>query len=87
MLWSFVYAWIVVMNPCSMPNASSSTFAIGATQLVVHEALEMTLCVAGSYRSSLTPRTIVRSSPLAGRADHDLLRAGGDVLVRVLALR
>ena len=33
--WSFVYAWIVVMNPCSMPNASSSTLAIGATQFVV----------------------------------------------------
>ena len=66
MLWSFVYAWIVVMKPCSMPNASSRTFAIGATQLVVHEALEMTLCAAGSYMSSFTPRTTVRSSPLAG---------------------
>ena len=54
------------MKPCSMPNASSSTFAIGATQLVVHEAFEITLCAAGSYRSSFTPRTTVRSSPLAG---------------------
>src|ERR671914_379141 len=39
--WSFVYAWIVVMNPCSIPNASFSTFASGATQFVVQEALEM----------------------------------------------
>jgi hypothetical protein len=46
--WSFVYAWIVVMKPCSIPNASSSTFAIGATQFVVHEAFEITLCWAGS---------------------------------------
>ena len=67
MLWSFVYAWIVVMKPCSMPNASSRTFAIGATQFVVHEALEMTLCAAGSYMSSFTPSTTVRSSPWPGR--------------------
>src|SRR5882762_1099095 len=64
--WSFVYAWIVVMKPIWMPNASSSTFAIGATQLVVHEALEITWWVAGSYAWSFTPRTIVRSSSLAG---------------------
>src|ERR1044071_7999809 len=41
MLLSFVYAWIVVMNPRSIVNASCSTFAIGATQFVVHDALEM----------------------------------------------
>ena len=39
-----VYAWIVVMKPRSIPNASSSTFAIGATQFVVHEAFEMIEC-------------------------------------------
>jgi len=49
-----------------MPKFSSSTFAIGATQLVVQEALEMMWWCAGSYLSSLTPITIVMSSSLAG---------------------
>ena len=40
MRWSFVYAWIVVMNPTSIPKESFSTFASGATQFVVHDALE-----------------------------------------------
>ncbi len=39
--WSAVYAWIVVMKPCSIVNPSCSTFASGATQFVVQEALEM----------------------------------------------
>jgi glyceraldehyde 3-phosphate dehydrogenase len=42
--WSFVYAWIVVMNPDSIPHASFSTFASGATQFVVQDALEMIRC-------------------------------------------
>ena len=42
--WSFVYAWIVVMKPCSIVNVSWSTLAIGATQFVVHEAFETMLC-------------------------------------------
>ncbi len=54
------------MKPCSMPKASSRTLAIGATQFVVHEAFEITWWVAGSYLSSFTPSTTVRSSPLAG---------------------
>ena len=33
---------------------------------MVHEAFEIILCLAGSYISSLTPSTIVRSSPFAG---------------------
>src|SRR5579863_1986847 len=49
-----------------MPKLSASTLAIGATQLVVHEAFEITSCRSGSYLSSLTPITIVMSSPLAG---------------------
>ena len=57
------------MNACSMPNASSSTFAIGATQFVVHDAFEITLCCAGSYVSSFTPSTTVTSSSLAGARD------------------
>ena len=48
MTWSLVYAWIVVMRPLTIPNSSSSTFAIGARQFVVHDALEMTWCFAGS---------------------------------------
>ena len=46
--WSFVYAWIVVMNPRSIVYASCSTFAIGAMQLVVHDAIEMMLSCSGS---------------------------------------
>ncbi len=49
-----------------MPKLSSSTLAIGATQLVVQEALEMIACASASYFSSLTPITIVMSSSLAG---------------------
>ena len=42
--WSFVYAWIVVMKPDSIPPRSSITFASGATQFVVHEAFETMWC-------------------------------------------
>ncbi len=31
-----------------MPNSSLSAFAIGARQFVVHEALEMTVCLSAS---------------------------------------
>ncbi len=57
---------MVVIRPLSMPKFSSSTLAIGATQLVVQEALEMIAWFAGSYLSSLTPITMVMSSSLAG---------------------
>ena len=57
---------IVVINPLLMPKLSSNTFAMGARQLVVQEALEIMLCFLGSYLSSLTPSTIVISWPLAG---------------------
>ena len=49
-----------------MPKESLRTFAIGATQFVVHEAFDKTLCDAGSYWSSFTPSTSVMSSPVAG---------------------
>src|SRR5207237_5316508 len=49
-----------------MPNASSSTFAVVARQLVVHEAFEMMRWRAGSYVCSLTPSTRVTSGSLAG---------------------
>jgi hypothetical protein len=47
-LWSCVYAWIVVMNPRSTPNASFRTFASGPRQFVVQDALEMMWCASGS---------------------------------------
>ena len=69
----------MVMNPVSMPKLSLSTLATGARQLVVQEALEMMWCTAGSYAFSLTPRTMVRSSFLAGAEMITLLGAGVDV--------
>src|SRR5215212_7840270 len=48
-----------------MPNESLSTFARGARQFVVQDALLMIVCEP-SYLSWLTPMTIVRSSPVAG---------------------
>src|SRR5208337_3994284 len=38
----------------------------GAKQLVVQLALEIMLCLAGSYSFSLTPMTMVLTSPLPG---------------------
>src|SRR3989449_5760305 len=49
--WSLVYECTVVMKPRLMPNVSSRTLAVVARQLVVHEALLMMRCLAGSYRS------------------------------------
>ena len=50
-----------------MPKPSfSSTWTTGARQLVVQLALEMMLCLAGSYFSWLTPMTMVMSSFLPG---------------------
>jgi hypothetical protein len=50
------------MRPFSTPKASSRTLIIGTKQLVVHEALDTTLCFAGSKVSSLTPTTKVASA-------------------------
>ncbi|CAB5040495.1 unannotated protein [freshwater metagenome] len=49
-----------------MPQLSLRTLAIGARQLVVHDAFEIIWWLAGSYFSWLTPITIVMSSSLAG---------------------
>ena len=49
-----------------MPNVSCSTLAIGARQLVVHDAFEMMWCLPASYLSSLTPSTTVMSGFFAG---------------------
>ena len=56
----------MVISPRSTPKLSWSTLTIVAMQLVVQEALLMMLWLPASYLSSLTPRTTVRSSPLAG---------------------
>src|SRR3954453_22591947 len=77
-----------------MPTASWATFANGARQFVVHDALEITSCLSLSYWSSLTPSTIVGWGSVAGagvaprrrRGDPGLLRAGLEVLRGVVAL-
>ena len=56
---------MVLMKPTSSPKASWRTLAIGATQLVVHEAFDRMFWLP-SYDASLMPITTVRSSPLAG---------------------
>ena len=56
----------MVIWPFTMPKVSFSTLATGPRQLVVQDALETILWFFGSYLSSFTPITIVRSSPLAG---------------------
>ena len=53
--WSFVYAWMVVIQPLEMPKFSWSTLATGARQLVVHDAFDTMACFDGSYVSWLTP--------------------------------
>src|SRR5258708_6930208 len=66
MTWSLVYEWMVVIVPFTILKWSFTTFATGARQLVVQDALEMMLSLAGSYLSSFTPKTMVMSSPFAG---------------------
>src|SRR5216683_733354 len=57
---------MVVMMPEAMLKVSLSILTTGARQFVVQLALEMMLCFAASYLPSLTPRTTVMSSLLAG---------------------
>src|ERR1700722_15521964 len=57
---------MVVMVPLMILKLLLMTFAIGARQLVVQDAFETMWCLAGSYFSSLTPSTTVRSSFLGG---------------------
>merc|ERR1712168_1421899 len=40
--WLAVIAWTVVIRPSTIPKLSWTTFAIGARQLVVHEAFDST---------------------------------------------
>src|SRR5690242_1909936 len=62
-----VYECTVVIRPSATPKPSlRRTWTTGARQFVVQDAFETMWCFAGSYLSSLTPITIVMSSPLAG---------------------
>mmetsp|Transcript_8301 Transcript_8301/g.23896 ORF Transcript_8301/g.23896 Transcript_8301/m.23896 type:complete len:323 (-) Transcript_8301:78-1046(-) len=62
--WLAVPAWMVVIRPSTIPNSSLRTFASGARQLVVHEALLRT--VAPLYSVWLTPITYMGVSSLGG---------------------
>ena len=85
--WSFVYAWIVVMNPRSIAEACrSSTFAIGATQFVVHEAFEMMWCCVRVVLVVVDAEHERDVGIGRGRRDDDLLRAGVEVLLRPVAV-
>src|SRR5437899_13015596 len=53
------------MKPRLMPNLSSRTLAVVARQLVVHEALLLMRCLAGSYCFSLTPSSTLTAGYLA----------------------
>ena len=57
---------MVVINPCLTPKLSFKTFTIGAKQLVVQEAFDITWCAPESYCSWFTPKTMVKSSLVAG---------------------
>src|SRR5262249_6485832 len=70
-----VTAWIVVIRPSSRPKPSLMTLAMGARQLVVQEALETIVCLAGSYLSALTPRQSV------GTCSVDLV--GAEMITRL----
>ena len=49
-----------------MPKRSCKTRVIGARQLVVHEAFEMTVCAFASYTPSFTPMQIITSASADG---------------------
>src|SRR6476469_7527109 len=54
------------MIPVLIPNVSCRTFATGARQFVVHEALEMILCFDASSAFSFTPMHTVMSASFDG---------------------
>ena len=59
--WVAVAACTVVINPSSIPKLSSRTFAIGARQLVVHDALDT--IISEDFASLwLTPITNIGAS-------------------------
>ena len=65
-----------------IPKLSSRTFAIGAKQFVVHEALD-TILSSGFKSSSFTPRTIVASiSSFGGTVSNTFLAPAFRCLLR-----
>ena len=72
------------MKPLSIVNASCSTFASGPRQFVVHEAFEMMLCVLGVVLVVVDAEHERDVGIGRRRRDHDLLRAGVEVLLRAL---
>lgn len=60
-----VVACTVVMRPVTMPNSSLSTLEMGASALVVQDALD-TMFMLGSRLSWLTPMTNMGVSSFAG---------------------
>ena len=86
MTWSFVYAWIVVMNPDWISPSSWSTFASGATQFVVQDAFETMWCAAGVV-GVVVDAEHDRDVGIRRRGgDHDLLRARVEMLLRAFAI-
>merc|ERR1719191_655960 len=63
--WFAVMACTVVMRPSTMPNLSLITFASGARQFVVHEAL-LTTWMSDLYSVWLTPQTNIGTSSFGG---------------------
>merc|ERR1719171_416547 len=63
--WVAVIACTVVMRPSTMPNLSLTTFASGARQLVVHEAL-LTTWMSDLYSVWFTPQTNIGTSSFGG---------------------
>merc|ERR1719353_2807712 len=64
--WVAVIACTVVMRPSTMPNLSFTTFASGARQLVVHEAL-LTTGMSVVYSVWFTPQTNIGTSSFAAK--------------------
>src|SRR5919198_120299 len=50
------------MKPCLKPKLSITTFTMGTRQLVVHDAFEMIVCLAGSYFSLSVNRPVLSST-------------------------
>merc|ERR1719502_1397416 len=63
--WVAVIACTVVMSPSTMPNLSFTTFASGARQLVVHDAL-LTTWISDVYEVWFTPHTNIGTSSFGG---------------------
>merc|ERR1719486_1398855 len=63
--WFAVIACTVVIRPSTMPNLSLITFASGARQFVVHEAL-LTTWMSDLYSRWFTPQTNIGTSSFGG---------------------